>query len=821
MDDRGPPAPPDRDILTDQRWQRVEELFLAAADLDPERRPQFLATEAGDDAALRGEVEALLRASGTAGDRVAGAVGLAARQFADQAALSRVGERVGRYRLVELLGHGGMGTVYLAERTDDPSRSQVAIKFVRGMLAAPDLGRRLQSERQILASLDHPGIEQLLDADTTEDGTPYLVLEYLKGEPLDQWCDRRDLGVRARIEMVCRIGEALTYAHDRRVVHRDLKPSNIVVTADGTPKLLDFGIAKLLEAEPGRDATTTFPALTPAYASPEQIRGERVTATSDVYSLGVVLFRLLTGRTPFDLSGASAAEIERRISQERPLPPSDAVTGRDSAWRTALRGELDAVILRALAKRPEQRQPSVAVLVEQLNRWLATPPGGHPIRALGYLIQRATRTRAGQVAIVAVAGLAGLAAWRASVWWSGRVTLEFLPAQVLASALPAPARALTGDFNGDGRGDLVWFRPAASPSAVIALGQADGTLVVQPPLDHPDLPTEGWAPGTTLLAGDFDGDGRDDLLWSWYSERELPGHALWVSLWLSGPGAPGRFLPPQRLPPQGWSTAWQPQVGDLSGDGADELVLNLLGQDNLVRAFGLQDRSEFAQQFYLVHVAKVWAGYQTMLGDVDADGRTDLIWNDVPNWGNRTYVGRSRGNELDILGSQDHPDSTGWEPFLLRAGDVNGDRRTDLVWLDPRADPVPVHVALGEATGQFRFLPAGSFPRPALQGQVTVELGDLNGDGRAGLLWEGDGPGDGIWYAAATPRGGFKPARRVGGVASAGGDGSARAEWAGPGVAVDVNGDGRLDLVWVTPDGQRLQVAVARSPGLWSSARER
>jgi hypothetical protein len=206
---------------------------------------------------------------------------------------------------------------------------------------------------------------------------------------------------------------------------------------------------------------------------------------------------------------------------------------------------------------------------------------------------------------------------------------------------------------------------------------------------------------------------------------------------------------------------------------------------------------------------------------VDGDGRTDLIWNDVPNWGNRTYVGRSRGTNLDILGSQDHADTTGWEAFLLQAGDVNGDGRTDLVWLDPRADPVPVHVALGGATGQFTFLPAGSFQRPALQGEVTVQLGDLNGDGRADLLWEGDGSGDGVWYAAATPRGGFKSPERVGGIGSGDSVRPGRLEWAGPGVAVDVNGDGRLDLVWVTTDGQRLQVAVARSPGLWSSARER
>ena len=378
--------------------------------LPPAERAAFFTAHCGDDAALRAEVEALLAADTASGGRADGFI----TGIIDQAVLdapsptdSRIGRQVGPYRLVAELGHGGMGTVYRAERADSAYRASVAIKFVRGSLASPDAERRFRSERQILADLAHPNIARLIDGGTADDGTPFLVMDVVEGEAIDRYCDHRGLVLRERLELFRTVCAAVQYAHQALVIHRDLKPSNILVTADGTPKLLDFGIAKLLDAESDAagDTGTLARALTPTYASPEHMRGARVTVATDVYSLGVVLYKLLTGRLPFDVPlGASPGDIERLVCDTEPTRPSAA--------DARLAGDLDAIVLKALRKEPELRYPSVGELSEDVRRYLAREPVTAARGTTAYRISKFARRNARRLSIaggmlVVVVGIVG------------------------------------------------------------------------------------------------------------------------------------------------------------------------------------------------------------------------------------------------------------------------------------------------------------------------------------------------------------------------------------------------------------------------------
>ena len=327
---------------------------------------------------------------------------------------------VGPYRLVRELGRGGMGAVYLAERSDEEFVQQVALKMVAGA-ASRELRRRFLHERQILAGLDHPAIARLLDAGTTDAGVPYLVMEYVDGIPIDDYCDGHGLDLKQRLDLFARVCGAVDYAHRNLVVHRDLKPGNILVTPEGEPKLLDFGIAKLLAEEGGENPEITrlnrVP-LTPAYASPEQIRGDAITTASDVYSLGVVLYQLLTGRKPYRLSGRPAAEIERVVCGETPPRPSTIVT--QPAEGGAERGpalerrklarelaeDLDNVVLKALAKLPEERYGSAADLAEDLDRYQRGMPVSARAATWSYRARRFVgRHRLGVAAAAGVVAL--------------------------------------------------------------------------------------------------------------------------------------------------------------------------------------------------------------------------------------------------------------------------------------------------------------------------------------------------------------------------------------------------------------------------------
>lgn len=417
--------------MTPEQWLRVQELFQGALEQPPEARDAWLAAHS-DDPAILTDVRALLRADASdSHERIVDVIAGSAASL--QSALDRepvIGTLVGPYRLLRELGHGGMGTVYLAERADDQYRAQVAIKFVRGQLATPDLARRLLLERQILADLTHPNIAWLIDGGAANDGTPYLVMEYIEGRPIDAWCDRAGLGLSGRIALFRTVCEAVRYAHAGLVVHRDIKPSNILVTHDGTPKLVDFGIAKLLAGEGATDATGTLRFLTPAYAAPEQLRGERITVATDVYALGGVLYRLLTGRAPLDTNGLSAAELELRIAEVMPPLPSVVARAKGLAWARRLEGDIDTIILTALQKDPGRRYPSVEKLVDDLRRHASGLPVTARPDTVGYRAGKfVRRNRTGiAVAATAVSALALLLGWH-----TVRITTERNRAQVEAA----------------------------------------------------------------------------------------------------------------------------------------------------------------------------------------------------------------------------------------------------------------------------------------------------------------------------------------------------------------------------------------------------
>ncbi len=354
------------------RWREVEAVLDATLDSDPSSWPSILDQRCAHDPALRREVEALL-------DRYH-----SARQFLDappvHAATALVGARqtereagtrVGPYRIVWQIGQGGMARVYLAERDDGQFRQRVALKLLRAELDSDIDQGRFRAERQILASLGHPNIARRLDGGMTADGLPYLVMEQIDGAPIHRYCDTHELPLRRRLELFMTVCDATQYAHRNLVVHRDLKPANIFVTGDGQVKLLDFGLAKLLEPG-GTQAATTQHWMTPEYAAPEQVRGEPVTTLTDVYQLGVVLYELLTGALPFGRRERGAYEVTQAIlGREAPRPSTAGASG------VALRGNLDAIVLKALRKEPEQRYASAQALRDDIERHLA----GLPVRA--------------------------------------------------------------------------------------------------------------------------------------------------------------------------------------------------------------------------------------------------------------------------------------------------------------------------------------------------------------------------------------------------------------------------------------------------------
>lgn len=379
-------------------WRRVQALFEEVADLDPAARGQRL-SESDVDAATRREVEALVAADG--GAHALLDEGFVSLEVQPSPSLGP-GSLVGPYRLLRPLGEGGMGTVFLAEREQD-FRQQVALKVIRGWTGGADAVRRFEAERQILASLDHPHIARLLDGGVTADGQPFFTMEYVEGEPLTAYCEREGLGLEARLDLFARACDAARHAQERLVIHRDLKPSNILVSRSGAVKLLDFGIAKVLDATADLSLTGHGTRLlTPGYGAPEQIQGGLVTTATDVFSLGVVLYELLAGRAPH-AGSASLEEVEASVLSEVPTRPSEAETISAHVERSRLEGDLDTICLTALRKEPAERYPTAAALLEDIELYR----GGRPIRArpptLGYQLSKLVRRHQAAVAAGLVA----------------------------------------------------------------------------------------------------------------------------------------------------------------------------------------------------------------------------------------------------------------------------------------------------------------------------------------------------------------------------------------------------------------------------------
>jgi tetratricopeptide (TPR) repeat protein len=371
-----PPDAPPRPVMSDpDRWRKVEEVFYEALDHPESQRKGWLDLACGGDAALRGEVESLL-----ASDRVAAGVlvGSSVERAVVQLGLDNLsaveGRRFGPYRLIRELGRGGMGAVYLAARDDQQYESEVAIKVVRPGLDTDFILRRFRRERQILARLQHPNIARLLDGGTSDDGTPYIVMEYIQGSWITSYADQENLSVEDRLRLFLPVCAAVEHAHRNFIVHRDLKPGNILIDQSGAPKLLDFGVSKLLRSDQIDSAETQgVGMMTPDYASPEQILGEPVTVVSDVYSLGAVLYQLLSRTRPHRIDQCTPLALERAICLDETLAPSAAVRSNGTLSRR-LAGDLDNIILRAMQKEPERRYASVEQFAEDIRRHLDHRP---------------------------------------------------------------------------------------------------------------------------------------------------------------------------------------------------------------------------------------------------------------------------------------------------------------------------------------------------------------------------------------------------------------------------------------------------------------
>jgi non-specific serine/threonine protein kinase/serine/threonine-protein kinase len=424
--------------VTRDEWLQIKQIAADAWDQPEAARAAFVATACAGNDALRREVESLLKSSTDAADLFetpAMALPGAADAIEEATEISPVltGSRVGPYRIMHELGHGGMGAVFLAERADGEFDQQVAIKFVGSRLASSVMIRRFREERRILAVLEHPNIARLLDGGTTPDGMPYVVMEYVPGAPIAEFCDTRRLNLRARLGLFRDVCGAVHYAHQRLVIHRDIKAGNILVTPEGTAKLLDFGIATLIE--PGQTgearARTIVRALTPESASPEQIRGEPISIGADVYALGVLLYRLLTGQSPYRKSATTDAALIQAICEEPPRTPSDAERAGDAGVPPAERidRDLDLMVLKALRKEPERRYSSAEQFSEDVSRYLEgrpvlAAPDSPTYRVGKFLRRNVISVTAAAAALVAVLAGAGVAVYQARVARAERARAE-------------------------------------------------------------------------------------------------------------------------------------------------------------------------------------------------------------------------------------------------------------------------------------------------------------------------------------------------------------------------------------------------------------
>jgi non-specific serine/threonine protein kinase/serine/threonine-protein kinase len=501
--------------VTGNRLARIFAVFEEAAERGAVERAVFLAEACGGDAALQNEVEALLASDADASSFL-DVPAIPGRLMSDNLPpRSYIGQRVGVYRILREIGHGGMGEIYLAERADDEFQMQVAIKIIRREIATPELLRRFRHEQQMLARLEHPHIARLIDGGFTDEKIPYLVMEYVAGEPLLAYCDRHELSISARLRLFQDVCTAVQFAHQNLVVHRDLKPANILVTADGAAKLLDFGIAKLVSPDPGDappdETRTELRRLTPEYSSPEQIRGEPTTTAADVYALGVILYELLTGHRPYRVSSQHAHVVAQAICEQEPEPPSTVITrtvrvaaragldpsvltpesvsrareGRPERLRRRLAGDLDTIVLMALRKDPRRRYGSVLQLSDDLQRHLAARPvhaqrDTVAYRARKFVERNRTVVAGALVALVAVLVGAVAALWQAHLAGMERARAErrFAEVRQLATTFMFEFHDAIKDLDGSIRARQLLVEKATEHLDRLAV-EADSDRVLQ------------------------------------------------------------------------------------------------------------------------------------------------------------------------------------------------------------------------------------------------------------------------------------------------------------------------------------------------------
>ncbi len=433
-------------------WQNIKNLLSQALDLPETDREAFLAQEL--DVEVRLEVEKLIAAHETAEDFIEKPIFIERGAIEEEKTDALIGTKIGNYLILEKIGAGGMGTVYLAERLDSDFNQKAALKVIKRGMDSETIVKRFVTERKILSSLKHKNIAQLIDGGISTDGRPFFVMEFIEGKPLNQFCEENRLSLSERLEIFGQICSAVDHAHRNLTIHRDLKPSNILITKDRVPKLLDFGIAKLL-SDPGIDATnseTTGKMFTPEYAAPEQLLGKIVTTSADVYSLGVILYELLTGSRPYQIKGKSYDEIIKSVCETDPPRPSNTRSNEAITWtegsadrhfdRQALRGDLDNIILKSMRKEPSERYGSVQLLSEDIRRFLTGLPVLARPQTIGYrfgkYIQR-HKIGVAAAAIVIVSLVAGtsVATWQATVAKRERAKAEerFGDVRTLANSL--------------------------------------------------------------------------------------------------------------------------------------------------------------------------------------------------------------------------------------------------------------------------------------------------------------------------------------------------------------------------------------------------
>jgi non-specific serine/threonine protein kinase/serine/threonine-protein kinase len=466
--------------MPSENWDQVNQLFHAAMERPPDQRNSFLKEACGENASLLQEVESLLEASSASEHLMRSPAAKDAFDFLqNQEVTLRTNDQIGAYKIVREIGRGGMGSVYLGTRADERFTKSVAIKLIKLGMDTDDILNHFRNEQRILGNLDHPNIARLLDAGSTQNGIPYFIMEYVEGQPIDEYCDQHSLPITERLKLFQQVCAAVSYAHRNLVIHRDIKPTNILVTAEGVPKLLDFGIAKILQSDSGERSTRTgINFMTPEYASPEQAQGLLVTTLSDVYSLGILLYELLTGHSPYNLTNRSALEVIRTITETQPQLPSNIIKrpeekrstqptlqlasktreGTPERLHRRLRGDLDNIVLKAIRKESEQRYASVEQFSEDIRRHLVgLPVIARPV-TLSYRLSRFVRRNTIAVGLAALIFLTLIGGIITTAYQSYRAEAERQRAERRFNDVRKLARSVLFDYH-----DAIKHLPGSTP----------------------------------------------------------------------------------------------------------------------------------------------------------------------------------------------------------------------------------------------------------------------------------------------------------------------------------------------------------------------